>query len=81
MINPQLNFRNPIQPCMINPQLNFRNPIRPHVNNPQLNFRNPIRPHMSFTMRHETPLDACKNPVPARSKVRVRNPKVVVVLG
>jgi hypothetical protein len=51
------------------------------MNNPQLNFRNPIRPHTSFTMRHETPLDAFKNPVPARSKVRVLNPKVVVVLG
>jgi hypothetical protein len=51
------------------------------MNNPQLNLRNPIRPHMSFTMRHETPLDACKNLIPARYKVRVLNPKVVVVLG
>jgi hypothetical protein len=47
----------------------------------QLNFRNPTRPHTSFIMRHETPLDAFKNPVPARSKGSVLNPKVVIVLG
>jgi len=32
-------------------------------------------------MRHETPLDAFKNPVPARPKGSVLNARVVIVFG
>jgi len=50
------------------------------LNNPQLNFRNPIHstPH---DLHYETwdPLDTCKNPALARSKMRVLNPKVVTL--
>jgi len=54
----------------------------PHFEQPQLNFKNLIHstPH---ELHYESwdPLDTCKNSTLARSKVRVLNPKVVVMLG
>jgi hypothetical protein len=52
------------------------------LHNPKLNFRNPIHstPH---ELHYETwdPLHTCRTPILARSKSRVLNPKVVVILG